>query len=88
VTRNETDRDAVVIRQYSSVAKSTKGNREKVSLRIGLRLCPHHRPCGFGFHLANLPTHLRDLLFQSFSGHKERTEQVPTQREKVCNRLE
>jgi hypothetical protein len=32
-------------------------------------------------------THLRDLLFQSFWG-QERTEQVPTQREKVRNRLE
>jgi hypothetical protein len=36
----------------------------------------------------NLPAHRRDLLFQSLLRHKERTQQVPTQVEKVGNRLE
>jgi hypothetical protein len=45
-------------------------------------------PFGFSFPLSYLPAHLRDLLLHSFLGHKERTEQVPTQIEKVRNRLE
>ena len=45
-------------------------------------------PCGFGFQIGNLPAHLHNLPLQSFLGHKERTEQVPTQIEKVRNRLE
>jgi hypothetical protein len=66
-----------------------KHNREKVSLKIGLHLFVLTiGPCGFGFQLGNLPGHLRNLPLQSFLGHKERTEQVPTQIEKVRNRLE
>jgi hypothetical protein len=53
----------------------------------GLRLCPRHRPVGFGFQLGNLPTHLRNLPLHSFLGHQERMRQVPAQREKVRNRL-
>jgi flagellar biosynthesis protein FlhA len=30
-----------------------KRNREKVSLRTGLRLCPRYWPCGFSFQLGN-----------------------------------
>jgi hypothetical protein len=45
-------------------------------------------PCGFSFQFGNLPTHLCDLLLQSFLGLKERTQQVPTQIKEVCNRLE
>jgi hypothetical protein len=34
------------------------------------------------FQLGNLPAHLRNLPLESFLGHKERTQQVPTQIEK------
>jgi hypothetical protein len=80
----------VVIRQYSSTAKSVtaKQNREKVcSGAIGLFVVTIG-PFGFSFQLGYLPAHLRDLPLQSFLGHKERTEQVPTQIEKVRKRLE
>ena len=40
--------------------------------------------CGFGFQLGNLLAHLRNLPLQRFLGHKERTQQVPTQREKTA----
>jgi hypothetical protein len=79
----------VVICQYSSAAKS-KQNTIAKRYRLGsasvfvLTIVP----CGFGFQLGNLPAHLRNPPLQSFLGHKERTQQVPTQIEKVRNRLE
>src|SRR5215468_2545120 len=41
----------VVIRQYSSAAKSRQNTiAKRVSRGSGLRLCPHYiGPCGFGF---------------------------------------
>src|SRR5262249_48004676 len=78
-----------VIRQYSSRAKS-KQNTIAERYRSG-SACPlvlTMGPCRFGFQLGNLPAHLRNLPLQSFLGHKERAEQVPTQIEKVRNRLE
>ena len=80
----------VVIRQYSSTSKSVKAiqNREKVRSRPTRIFIVAICPFGFSFQLRNLPAHLCDLSLQSFLRHEERTEQVPTQIEKVCNRLE
>jgi hypothetical protein len=83
------ERWILVVRQYSSAAKSkqntiAKGYRSGSACVFVLTI----GPCGFGFQHGNLLAHLRNLPLQSFLGHKERTQQVPTQMEKVGNRLE
>jgi hypothetical protein len=77
-----------MLRQYSPAAKSKQNTiAKRCRSRPACLFVLTIGPGGFGFQLGNLPAHLRNLPLQSFLGHKERTEQVPTQIEKVRNRF-
>jgi hypothetical protein len=77
--------NCAVIRQYSSTAKFVKAKQNRSGSGVFLLAIG---PCNFSFQLSNLSAHLHDLPLQSFLGHKERTQQVPTQLEEGRNRLE